>query len=111
MAQANIDELRAFTTNRMPLDLAKDMARSEGGEILLVSGAIPMDIGYPDKDHKEIIQLTNLSSPDGFSRRVALYRILNRRRLHEVIDYMENHGGYRCQLIKDDGTLDQGYYL
>jgi len=116
MAHAELHDLHAYATSRMPLDLAREMAQSEDGEILLISGAIPMDIGYPDDEHKDIIQLVNLSTANApsipsNSRKVALYRILNRRRLHEVVDYMQDHGGYRCQLIKSDGTLDPGYYL
>ena len=111
MAQTIVEELIAYPMSRMPLDLARDMAQSEDKEILLISGAIPMDIGYPEEEHKEIVQLVNLTSPDGLSRKVALYRVLNRRRLHEIVDYMQDHGGYRCQLVKPDGSLDQGYYL
>ena len=115
MAQNELHDLRVYATSRMPLDLARDMAQSEDGEILLISGAIPMDIGYPEEGHKEIIQLVNLTAPDrdrtSTARKVALYRVLNRRRLHEVVDHMQEHGGYRCQLIRTDGTLDPGYYL
>lgn len=112
MTQVKLDDLREYASiTRMPLDLARDMAMAEDGEILLISGSIPMDIGYPDTDHKDILQLANLTTMGDVGRKIALYRVLNRRRLHEVIDYMENHGGYRCHLVKNDGTLDQGYYL
>ena len=52
MAHAELHDLHAYATSRMPLDLAREMAQSEDGEILLISGAIPMDIGYPDDEQE-----------------------------------------------------------
>lgn len=111
MPDALLADIAPYMATRMPLDLARDMAQSEDSEILLISGAIPMDLGYPEEEHKNIIQLTNLTSPEKSNRKIALYRVLNRRRLHEVVDFLQNHGGYRCALIRPNGDIDPGYYL
>lgn len=92
-----------------PCDNARQLAVAENISILLVSGPIPMDIGYPQKSHRDAMQMISLTSLADPGRRVALYRVSDRDLLSEVIDDMENHGGYRCSLYLKDGNIDPGY--
>lgn len=103
----SVEALKAMA--HLPLDFAKEMARNEASEILLISGPIPMTIGYPCEEHQNVIQLATLMTQD--MRKVGLYRILQKRELYRVMEDMENHGGYRCALYGPDGSIDAGYYL
>lgn len=106
-----VEELIQPPPSRMPQQFARNLAKSEDTNILLVSGPIPMDIGYPQKHHNKILQLITLSTDESEGRKIAYYRILDERTLYLVIEDMEHHGGYRCALYRPDGSLDSGYYI
>ena len=105
----NAAEVTVLQQPPTPLEFAKSMAQSEQSSILLVSGPIPMDSGYPARDHANIIQIATIIAHG--RRKIGLYRILQRQELHRVIEDMEHHGGYQCALYLPDGSLDSGYFL
>ena len=76
----NAAEVTVLQQPPTPLEFAKSMAQSEQSSILLVSGPIPMDSGYPARDHANIIQIATIIAHG--RRKIGLYRILQRQELH-----------------------------
>lgn len=105
------DILGTSNPDRIPLSFAKSLAESERQAMFLVSGPLPMNGGYPKEGHREVMQLATLTSEGGVGRKVAIYRVLDKKDLHRVMDDLEDHGGYRCALVKPDGSIDPGYYI
>ncbi len=102
-------ELMRQLTARTVLQTAEEIAEKEGYAILVIHGPIDQKTGFPEERHKDYMQIA-LYSP-GDTCLTGIYRVTDRENIGEVVDDLENHGGYRCVMINPDGTFHQGYQI
>jgi len=101
---------RIATFNFCPiLESARNISINEQIAVLVVYGPIPR-AGYPLPEHKSVVTLAMLTQTDTVATS-GVYRVMQRDGLSEMLDDLEDHGGYRCSLIEPSGEVNQGYFL
>jgi hypothetical protein len=103
--------LKIDDQSEMPMEFARELAISQGEAVFLISGPIPMEIGYPQEEHKDCLSLVTFMSHGTGKRKIGLYRITADRKISAVMDDLENHGGYRTSLYLPDGNISAGYSI
>ena len=91
------------------LDSARTAAEVEAIPMLIVYGPIPAT-GYIDESHRDTIELVSLTQRQGCAKTVV-YRVLRRELVGQVLDELEDHGGYRASMVEPNGDIAQGYQL
>lgn len=94
------------------LQIAEVIAMQTGIRTLIIQGLIDGPNGLPGScpGYKGEIDLAMLEQKAAYLH-VGIYRVHNEDSLCEIIDRLQDQGGYRTTVINADGVIDPAYSL